>query len=122
MTKWMFAFACLVGCSRSADGPFDAYGGGSDDAYGGGSDAAPPQKCRCDSCTKGTTKLCEVQHGPGNPCNPGIPGGTPPDFRWVVSQGSWQSCASISGSGTMTGYDYYGGTKQCTLQNCANSP
>jgi len=120
MTKWIFVFACFAGCGRSPEQFADAFGSGSsdDDAY----DAGTAQQCKCDSCTNGVTKLCQVQHGSGNPCNPNIPGGTPPDFRWVVSQGGWQSCAAISGSGTMTGYDYYGGTKQCTLQNCANYP
>ena len=90
--------------------------------FGAGAGSAPRRPdCICDECRRCNSiqKLCQVPHGPDNLCNPGIPGGTPPDWRWLVNLGRFPNCAAISANGgTSSGYSYYGGTANCVLHGC----
>jgi len=104
--------------STTADVGSDA-GAGSD--AGSGSSTAD---CICDECRRCNSiqKLCQVPNT-GIDCNPGIPNGALPDWRWLVNRGSFANCAAISANGgTSSGYSYYGGTYNCVFQGCRPYP
>jgi hypothetical protein len=85
--------------------------------------AAPDEgagTCICEQCgaCDYNFKLC-MKDNTFKDCDPGIPGGTPPDWRWLVDPGSYGSCAALDGV-TMSGHWYYGGNKKCKLKNCSS--